>query len=137
MDFEKLKREHNILKGLYRVSCKDGIWDYFDKTKNYTARIIECEDDFLEHYCEMCGKSFIPTLEYVYRDCDEDDDAENFYCSWTCFRKRDEECCPMCGKNFRISRDEHCYRTGPYDEEYDNYYCSWDCLDKALEDNEE
>lgn len=34
--------------------------------------------------CEKCGKSFIPTYEWVYKD------NEKYYCSWTCYNHRND-----------------------------------------------
>ena len=40
----------------------------------------------LEHKCRKCGKNFIPTYDYTYKD-----EKGGFYCSWTCYRHRAEK----------------------------------------------
>ncbi len=134
-DFDKLTRQHTHLYGLYHIGCKDGILNYFDKT-NCTAQLANnnsiAYDELQKCYCELCGKQFVPSLQHVYTDEEEFYNTKEYYCSWTCYRQRDNECCPVCGKNFLIHRNEKGERNGDCDED-GVYYCSWTCLDEALD----
>lgn len=130
-EFEKLKRQHDVLDGLYRVSCKDGLWNYFDDTRAKSEYESELDEEFPRYRCERCGKEFIPAPQHVYKGFAEHYDTEEVYCSWSCFNQRDDECCPICGKLYTIPRDENGRRCGDYDEREDTYYCSWECLEKA------
>ena len=40
-----------------------------------------------EKRCDLCGKSFIPTYEYVYHDKKQG----GWFCSWTCFNHRNDK----------------------------------------------
>ena len=40
-----------------------------------------------EKRCAKCGKTFIPTHEYVYQEKKQG----KWYCSWTCFNHRKDE----------------------------------------------
>ena len=131
--FEKLLRQHTLLNALYRVSCTDGLWDYF-KDIEYGANDNYLEnEDFPLYHCELCCKQFVPAIDHSYRDSEEDDGQGNFYCSWTCYKRRDDECCPECSKLFVVSRDSYDQRCGVYDSDYDAFYCSDECLQKVIE----
>ena len=133
-DFEKLTRQHNVLNGLYKVVCKDGVWDFFDDGRTQRDYEPELDGFFSKYSCEQCGKVFVRAPEHVYKAYEEFHDTEEVYCSWGCFNQKDNECCPMCGKLYTIPRDEHGSRQDFYDEIADTYYCSEACLEKAQEE---
>lgn len=44
-----------------------------------------------EHKCEECGKEFECRGEYIYKYFNKKNNKMDYFCSWTCYRKRKSE----------------------------------------------
>ena len=109
------------------LNCSDGNAEAVFESTNNNDGIFEC-------HCASCDKVFIPAAMHIYKERDFYNDRDKFYCSFSCFNKRNDRYCPVCGKKFVITYDAFDYITSAYDFERDVHYCSQECLKIADEE---
>lgn len=63
-------------------------------------------DHFLKDVeCSKCGKTFIPTYAWVYKETREKKTL--FYCTWTCFNHRKEKGGEMRGRKKDVYEENY------------------------------